>query len=132
VVIWIYPAQHEKILLDVGIIRETMATEDALLLKVTDYEDPQHWRWVLTDSSGKILQDHEVSLDPADPLYSALLDLPTYLERCSSPDNRVNDRLRLIKEVGARVGSKVLGKVAKELAGYRLATTVRIQVPPKA
>ena len=44
-----------------------MARSDTLILAVTDFKDPQHWRWVLKDSMGHFLQDHEVSLDISDP-----------------------------------------------------------------
>jgi tetratricopeptide (TPR) repeat protein len=104
----------------------------ALLLEVADFEDPQHWRWVLKDSSGKFLQDQEVSLDLDDSNYRAFLDLQGYLDSHSSPDNRTNDQLRLLDEMGSWIGSQVLGKVADRLAQFRTSVTVRVKVPAEA
>lgn len=52
-----------------------MAAGETLILEARDFEDPQHWRWVLKDSHGKFLADHEVDLDSGDSNYSAFIDL---------------------------------------------------------
>lgn len=109
-----------------------MAVGDALLLKVEDFQYPHHWRFVLTDFSGMFLQDHDVSLDPADPRYPALWDLPGHLHRSSSPERRIPDQLRAIDELGSWISSSLLGRIADRLAAYRLPVTVRVQVPPEA
>ncbi len=76
-----------------------MARGAILLLEVTDFKDPQHWRWVLKDGQGKFMQDFEVGLDSNDPNYSAFLDLQSYLDSRSAPDNRTSDQQRLLDEV---------------------------------
>ena len=50
-----------------------------LILEVKDYRSDTAWRWVLSDAEGRFLADHEVKLDPADPLYRGFADLPGYL-----------------------------------------------------
>ncbi len=109
-----------------------MARSDTLILAVTDFKDPQHWRWVLKDESGRFLQDHEVSLDISDPNYQAFLNLESYLDSYSSPDKRIEDQERLLDEMSGWIGSNVLGNVADRLAECRVPTVVRILVPPEA
>ena len=57
-----------------------MTAGETLILEATDFIDTQHWRWVLEDSQGKFLADQEVRLDPADPNYSAFIDLEGFLK----------------------------------------------------
>ena len=103
-----------------------------LILEVSDFKDPQHWRWVLKDESGRFLQDQEVCLDPADPNYVALQDLQTYLDSYSSPDKRVTDQLELLDEMSAWIGSQLLGKITDRLAQYRTPIMVRVLTPAEA
>ncbi len=51
-----------------------------LRLEMTDYLDATRWRWILTDSSGTYLADHEVRLDPTSREYGGFLDLSGYLD----------------------------------------------------
>jgi len=55
---------------------------------------------VLKNSQGKFLADHEVSLDSGDPNYSAFIDLDGFLKDNSSPDRLLEDRIRLMQQVG--------------------------------
>jgi len=48
----------------------------ALRLEITDYTGSDRWRWVLKNAEGAYLTDHAVQLDPADPKYQALFNLP--------------------------------------------------------
>ena len=50
-----------------------------LRLEISEFMDANHWRWRLTDAAGAFLADHAVELDPAEPKYQALFDLPAYL-----------------------------------------------------
>ena len=89
-----------------------MSENEALRLEVTDFADHDHWRWRLTDAAGKFLADHQVALDPAEAEYAAFLDLDTYLDQYAAPDKWPDDEVRLIEEVGAWIGGRVLGPVA--------------------
>jgi hypothetical protein len=71
-----------------------------LRLEISEFMDANHWRWRLTDAAGAFLADHAVELDPADPKYQALFDLPAYLRHYSAPDKRDSDERRLLGEVG--------------------------------
>jgi hypothetical protein len=55
---------------------------------------------VLKDSQGKFLADQEVRLDSSDPNYSAFIDLEGFLKAKSSPDRLLEDRIRLMQQVG--------------------------------
>jgi hypothetical protein len=57
----------------------------ALRLEIAEFTDANHWRLRLTDVDGAFLADHPVELDPAEPKYQALFDLPAYLRRFSAP-----------------------------------------------
>jgi tetratricopeptide (TPR) repeat protein len=109
-----------------------VSANDALRLEVLDYTDPDHWRWRLTDAGGKFLADYLVALDPADAEYAAFLDLEAYLEQHAAPDKWPDDEVRLIREVGAWIGQRVLGPVATRILDYGTPVTVRVVVPAAA
>jgi len=106
--------------------------ESLPVLQGVDYRDVNHWRWVLEDAHGKFLADHSVALDPAHPLYPALLDLRAYLAHYASPDHRTADETRLLQEIGAWLGEQVLGKVGLAILKYGTPVTVRVLLPPEA
>jgi hypothetical protein len=81
----------------------------ALCLEIADFEDADHWRWVLKDANGAFLADHTVALNPRDPKYGALLNLGGYLRYYAAPDKREADERRLLQEVGAWIGANMLG-----------------------
>jgi CHAT domain len=110
-----------------------MSTQ-ALRLEVVDFTDADHWRWRLTDADGAFLADHDVSLNPADPKYQALYNLPGYLWQYSSPDKRDEDERRLLAEVGAWIGDVVLGRTIGEkiLQHGSRPIIVRVSVPQPA
>ena len=87
-----------------------MSENEALRLEVTDFTDRDRWR--LTDAAGKFLADHQVALDPAEAEYAAFLDLEAYLDQYAAQDKWPEDEVRLIEEVGAWIGGRVLGPVA--------------------
>lgn len=109
-----------------------MARGDTLILEVTDFRDPQHWRWVPKDSQGKFLQDFEVILDTSDPNYKAFVDLYSFLEANSAPDKWLEDQARLIRQVGSWVGEEALGRVGDRIAKFSTPVAVRVVVPPEA
>lgn len=105
---------------------------DALRLEVTDFTDRNHWCWRLTDAAGKFLADHEVALDPAEAVYAAFLDLEAYLDQYAAPSKWPEDEVRLIEEVGAWIGKRVLGPVVTRIVGYGTPVTVRVVVTLEA
>lgn len=109
-----------------------MAKSDALILRITDFDSPESWRWELTDGSGKFLADHEVKLDASDAYYSAFKDLYNYLKINAPPDKRIEKEELIINELGAWIGQNALGPIASHLAKYKAPPTVRVIVPPEA
>ncbi len=101
-----------------------------LTLEVKDYRNVTAWRWVLSDADGRFLADHEVKLDPADPLYRGFADLPDYMRyhRDTRPEEET------LNELGAWMGAKVFGKVGDKLLAYeqRPARVVLVRVPAAA
>ena len=98
-----------------------------LQLGIREFRDLTRWRWVLTDSLGAFLADHEVRLDAASWQYEAFGDLRGYLEWHCAPDRRAEDEARIVGDVGAWIGTEVLGPaiaaaaVALPAAGRRSA-----------
>jgi tetratricopeptide (TPR) repeat protein len=106
----------------------------ALRLEIAEFTDANHWRWRLTDADGAFLDDYAVELNPAEPKYQALFDLPGYLKYFSAPDTRDADERRLLHEVGAWIGDSVLGQGISEkiLAHGFPPIIVRVVVPQAA
>jgi hypothetical protein len=46
-----------------------------LHLRVEDFQDVDHWRWLLQDEGGTFLADRQVALDSGDPEYAGFVDL---------------------------------------------------------
>ena len=109
-----------------------MAKSDALILRITNFDGPESWRWELTDGAGKFLADHEVKLDPSDTYYSAFKDLYNYLKINAAPDKRIEKEELIINELGAWIGQNALGPIASHLAKYKVPLMVRVIVPPEA
>jgi len=103
----------------------------ALCLEVAEFSDANHWRWRLTDEGGAFLADHTVALDPTDPKYPALFDLPAYLRHYAAPDKRDEDEPRLLHEVGAWIGETVLSHgIGEKILGHSFPPiVVRVVVP---
>jgi hypothetical protein len=103
-----------------------------LRLEAREYTSLTRWRWVLTDSSGAFLADHEVRLDPASWEFEAFADLRGYLQWHCAPDQRAQDEARIVAEAGAWIGSAVLGPAICAALVRRRPATVRVVVPPDA
>jgi hypothetical protein len=106
-------------------------TGAGLRLEVREFADLTRWRWVLTDSSGRFLADHEVRLDQADWQLEAFGDLTGYLSWHVAPDRRREDEARIVTEVGEWIAARVLGPVAEALVKQR-PVTVTVTVPDNA
>jgi tetratricopeptide (TPR) repeat protein len=103
-----------------------------LRLEVREFRDLTWWRWVLTDASGAFLADREVRLDAAAWQYEAFGDLRWYLQWHCAPDRRAEDEARIVGEVGAWIGTEVLGPAVAAALARRHPVTVRVVVPPEA
>ena len=108
-----------------------MGQGNSLRLEIYEFTDANRWRWRLTDAQGAFLADHAVALDPSDPRYEALFNLPNYLWQRSAPDRRDQDERRLIDEVGAWIAEKVLGAdIGEKIVAHGYPPiTVRVVVP---
>jgi hypothetical protein len=102
-----------------------------LRLEVRDFRDLGRWRWVLTGPGGGFLGDHEVRLEATCWQFEAFADLLGYLTWHVAPDRFDEDEARIVAEVGAWIGSEVLGPLAETLARARPAT-VRVIIPAEA
>jgi hypothetical protein len=102
-----------------------------LRLEVAQYQDVDHWRWVLKDGHGAFLDDHTIALDRTAPEYAALLDLPAYLYHRAAPDNREAEERLLVQRVGAWIGERLLGPAigAKLIERAAPSVVVRVTVP---
>jgi hypothetical protein len=103
-----------------------MAGQRVLRLEAREFLDLTRWRWVLTDSRGSLVADHEVRLDASRWEYEAFGDLPGYLRWHCAPDRWAEDEARIVGEVGAWIGSWALGP------SIGAPVTVRVVVPPEA
>jgi tetratricopeptide (TPR) repeat protein len=110
-----------------------MSTQ-ALRLEIAEFTDANHWRWVLNDANGVFLADHTVKLDPTEPRYQTLFNLPGYLWHFAAPDTRDADERRLLRDVGAWIGASILGERIgnRILAHGAPPTIVRVLLPPAA
>jgi tetratricopeptide (TPR) repeat protein len=79
-------------------------------LRVVDYQDPDHWRWLLTDPDGNLVADHAVALDPGEAEYLGFVDLAGFLQDRVVPDRRLSSEAELVDRVGGWVGRRVLGE----------------------
>jgi hypothetical protein len=103
-----------------------------LRLEVREFRDLARWRWVLLhDASRALVAEHEVRLDAKSWQHEAFADLRAYLRWHMAPDRTAEDEARILDEVGAWIGSQVLGPISDALVERRPAT-VRVVVPPGA
>ena len=110
-----------------------MPPAQPFVLACEDYQNAQHWRWVLRDGRGNFLADHEVNLDPACSEYDGLIDLRGYLDRHAAPDRWRADHARLLEDFGCWLGANVLGKaIGDKLRAPGVSLTLRVEVPVEA
>ncbi|MFG3659307.1 CHAT domain-containing protein [Streptomyces sp. NPDC047706] len=100
-----------------------------LLLEVQDFAGLHRWRWELTDpADGRVLARHEVRLDPGCAQYEAFLDIPGHIRRHAAPDRRTAREREIVREVGAWIGTEILGPAAGVLPAAA-PVVVRVVVP---
>jgi hypothetical protein len=103
-----------------------------LRLEVREFLDLTRWRWVLIDSRGSSVADHEVRLDASRWEYEAFGDLSGYLRWHCAPDRWAEDEARIVGAVSAWIGSDVLGSDVSAALAARRPAAVRVVVPPEA
>jgi tetratricopeptide (TPR) repeat protein len=106
-------------------------SDRVLVLQLTNFRATNAWRWVLQDSGGAFIADHQVELDPRMPQFQSLFDLPGYLHHFAAPDRREEDERRLLGDAGRWIGINVLGPVAQKIA-ERAPVVVRVLLPSTA
>jgi CHAT domain len=104
---------------------------DRLVLEVTRYDGPTNWSWTLTDATGAVLADHEVSLDPAAPGYAAWTRLERHLALHVDPDRPARSEAEIVARVSGWIGGHVLGPIGSVLVD-RSPVAVEVRVPPAA
>ncbi len=104
-----------------------------LVLRAVDVAGPCRWRWLLVDErSGVSLADHLVELDPGAAETEAFEDLYRFLRWRADPDRRVTSEAELVRQVGAWIGSVVLGERIGRAIAKAAPVTVRVVVPAGA
>jgi len=100
------------------------------LILTLEYRTDTDWRWVLYDTAGRFLEDHEVTLDSSVDVYKSFEDLPDRLHYYEG--TRLAEDV--LKELGAWMGAEVFGKVGEKLLAYEQtpACIVQVRVPPAA
>jgi hypothetical protein len=103
-------------------------------LRVVDFDvkDPDRWRWLLEDSEGRFVADHEVALDPAEPEYAGFVDLAGFLQDRAVPDRRLASEAELVDRVGRWVGRRVLGESIGEALVDAGPVVVEVVLPEDA
>jgi len=100
-----------------------------LHLRVEDFQDVDHWRWLLQDDAGVFLGDYQVALDPAEFEYQGFVDLAGHLRDRAVPDRRLESDAALVERVGAWIGGRVLGdRIGRVLVDHS-PVVVRVTLP---
>lgn len=105
---------------------------DTLHLDISDYKDPDHWRFVLKSQDGAFLAEHAVALDRADAHYRGFIDLPYLDHYAADRDKRDEQERALVGELGAWIGEKVFGPIATKIVAQSSAAPTRPSPPPAA
>jgi tetratricopeptide (TPR) repeat protein len=97
---------------------------------MTDYKGPTRWRWVLEDSQGNFLADHNVQLDASSREYRGFLEPGRYLHEqrpIRTPDEQ-------LAQLGSWIGEHVFGGLRGRLSkvAVKPAQAVRMIVPEAA
>jgi hypothetical protein len=103
-----------------------------LRLRVEGFQDAEHWRWLLQDSQGKFVADHQVALDTTEPEYQGFVDLAGFLRDRAVPDRRLASEADLVDRVGGWVGERVLGAAVGRAIVNQSPVVVRVGLPVDA
>ncbi|WP_322763370.1 CHAT domain-containing protein [Frankia sp. Cr2] len=104
---------------------------DRLVLEVRRFDGPAHWYWTLTDLDGRVLTDHEVSLDPAADEYQAFTRLERHLALHADPTRPLAGETEILDRVGRWIGAHVFGPIGPAIIERveRGPLTVEVRVP---
>jgi tetratricopeptide (TPR) repeat protein len=98
------------------------------MLEAVDVAGPWRWRWMLRDdSTGDIIADHVVELDPASDEVARFGDLYRYARWRAAPDRRALDEERIVAEAGAWAGRVLLGQAITSAIAAAAPVTVRVR-----
>ncbi|HEX6522089.1 MAG TPA: CHAT domain-containing protein [Streptosporangiaceae bacterium] len=101
-----------------------------LVLRAVDVAGPWQWRWLLSDeSSGHVLADHQVVLDPGAAEVVAFADLYGYAQWHSAPDRKVADETLIVARAGDWAGRMLLGEKISASLAQAAPVTVRVAAP---
>jgi hypothetical protein len=89
---------------------------ETLVLTAVEVINEDNWRWLLADSSGNPIADHQVALKPTRFEYQGYVDLPGYLAWNSPPDQRASSEAQLLDQLGEWMGRNVFGAVGRAIA----------------
>jgi hypothetical protein len=103
-----------------------------LCLRVEDFQDTEHWRWLLQDQAGAFLADHQVALDPTASEYEGFVDLAGFLRDRAVPDQRLTSEAELVDRVGGWIGQQVLGEAVGRAIMDASPVVVRVELPEDA
>jgi hypothetical protein len=103
-----------------------------LHLRVEEFKDAEHWRWLLQDQSGAFLADHQVALDPTESEYEGFVDLAGFLRARAVPDRRLASETTLVQRVGGWIGQRVLGVAVGRAIVDESPVVVRVELPVEA
>jgi tetratricopeptide (TPR) repeat protein len=103
-----------------------------LCLRVEDFQDAEHWRWLLQDQAGAFLADHQVTLDPDETEHEGFVDLAGFLRDRAVPDQRLKSEAGLVDRVGGWIGEQVLGEAVGRAMVDRSPVVVRVELPVDA
>ncbi|MDL1895111.1 CHAT domain-containing protein [Anaerolineae bacterium CFX7] len=106
------------------IIQRKLAMQPQLVLAVSEYRDPDHWRWELKDAKGNVLADHTVALDPNEREYLGFINLAAY---ANSYRGAYTYR-EILNQIGAWMGDHVFGNLRAKLRERMTPPTTIVQV----
>jgi len=95
-----------------------------LVLAVSEYRDPDHWRWELKDAKGNVLADHTVALDSNEREYLGFVNLAAY---ANSYRGAYTYR-EILDQIGAWMGEHVFGNLRAKLRERLTPPTTIVQV----
>jgi hypothetical protein len=102
-----------------------------LVLDVLEVGGSGRWRWRLSEVGGAFVADHEVRLDEGAFEFEGFEDLFGFVRWRADLDDRLASEARLVGQVGAWVGERVLGAVGRAMVDAA-PVTVRVRVPAEA
>jgi hypothetical protein len=89
------------------------------VLEMLEVDSPTRWRWKLSDDEGNILVDLQIDFNASAWEFEAFKDLAYYLDAFRSADQPMEEEQAAVRDVGAWVGSTLLGAVGERIVALR-------------